>query len=420
MGRKKQKTPAVQKKNSIAELKPKHRFAMPLEDVKNENKAKKTSKNIAKYDIEDIAEVTEEVMKKYPFEQKTNGYKRNIDMIKKDFPKLTKEEFIANETMIMNYYDANLDYEVLQKLKKTKTPKEEIKDVDINITRRPGRDGENDMDVRLKRREIKKRNRERWCMQNPVECEKQRKEKAIKWAKQEAVKIKSRCGNSKNHYPIIYLKIPAKLLKIQQVICVLDRLWSGFLYTSRKYFTVWHSYDEVDEEGLEGGDNEIDATRHMYFQALLCNYYGGSMEARLDFAKRVGDLWEECGNNKPDSMEMDYHNNRVGREVVYKANAHYEWVEVSYWFFSVWERQLAHLDEGYLLREAGRLANDKRIIINVSEKVETEEVIIDGVKQEDHLLYKRTYKSNLRCTRSHWIRNNTWKYEYKNKPVKLR
>ena len=341
-------------------------------------------------------------------------------MIKRDFPKLTKEEFIANETMIMNYYDANLDYEVLQKLKKTKTPKEEIKDVDINITRRPGRDGENDMDVRLKRREIKKRNRERWCMQNPVECEKQRKEKAIKWAKQEAVKIKSRCGNSKNHYPIIYLKIPAKLLKIQQVICVLDRLWSGFLYTSRKYFTVWHSYDEVDEEGLEGGDNEIDAVRHMYWQALLCNNYGGSLDARLDFAKRVGDLYEECGDNNTDSMEMDYHNNRVGREVLYKENArtYKEWCCFG---FSWWVSYIGvhHMDSGDLLRKARDLAKEA---ISVDEKIDnSKDEQGEGVVElyPDYPNYNGFYHAAKVCNRTYWIRANGWKWKYISKPIIL-
>uniref|UniRef100_A0A2B4S1K0 Cytochrome c oxidase subunit 2 n=1 Tax=Stylophora pistillata TaxID=50429 RepID=A0A2B4S1K0_STYPI len=120
--------------------------------------------------------------------------------------------------------------------------------------------------------------------------------------------------------------------------CVADRIIEGLFSISRRYFTLWTSYREIPSNLKNPGDDKGDATRHMYFQTLLCNNYGGSMQARLDFAKEAGDLYEECGSNNSDSTLMDYHNNAVGRDI-YRRLARYEWQEVSYYFFWYYERR---------------------------------------------------------------------------------
>jgi hypothetical protein len=40
-----------------------------------------------------------------------------------------------------------------------------------------------------------------------------------------------------------------------------------------------------------------------------------SKKPRLDFAKDVADMNENCGGNNQDSAEMDYHNNAIGRKI---------------------------------------------------------------------------------------------------------
>lgn len=169
---------------------------------------------------------------------------------------------------------------------------------------------------------------------------------------------------------------------------------------------------------MEGGDNKIDAIRHMYWQALLCNNYGGSLEARLDFAKRVGDLYEEYGDNNSDSMAMDYHNNRVGRQVVYRENArtYKEWCCFGYeWWVSY--IGVHHIDSAVLLQRAKDLAKkENKIRINVEEQIK-EKSEIEGVKLYPDYLNNSFYHAEKVCNRTYWIENNAWKYI--NKPIIL-
>ncbi len=71
-----------------------------------------------------------------------------------------------------------------------------------------------------------------------------------------------------------------------------------------------------DDEGGSANTRE-DAYRHLLFNALLANYYPSvsSKVSAVNFAKAVGDAYEECGSNPVDSKEMDYHNNAIGREI---------------------------------------------------------------------------------------------------------
>ena len=60
-----------------------------------------------------------------------------------------------------------------------------------------------------------------------------------------------------------------------------------------------------------------DAFTHTLWNGLLANHYYtmSSKKPRLDFAKDVADMNENCGGNNQDSTEMDYHNNAIGRKI---------------------------------------------------------------------------------------------------------
>ncbi|WP_051477625.1 DUF6973 domain-containing protein [Aquimarina pacifica] len=82
--------------------------------------------------------------------------------------------------------------------------------------------------------------------------------------------------------------------------------------------TAQSSSKEMFSEAEGGSSNtREDAYRHMLFNALLANYYPSvsSKVSSVNFAKAVGDSYEECGTNPLDSKEMDYHNNKIGRDV---------------------------------------------------------------------------------------------------------
>ncbi|WP_075343021.1 DUF6973 domain-containing protein [Tenacibaculum agarivorans] len=72
-------------------------------------------------------------------------------------------------------------------------------------------------------------------------------------------------------------------------------------------------------------DTKQDAYRHILWSSLLCRYYYtiSSKAPKLRFAKAIGDVNEECGNNNADAREMDYHNNAIGRKI-YDQNAPYK------------------------------------------------------------------------------------------------
>lgn len=76
--------------------------------------------------------------------------------------------------------------------------------------------------------------------------------------------------------------------------------------------------------GLLGGDTKQDAYRHILWNALLCHNYRtvSSKSPKLRFAKAITDAHEECGQNKEDTHQMDYHNNAIGRKL-YNDNTPY-------------------------------------------------------------------------------------------------
>lgn len=55
----------------------------------------------------------------------------------------------------------------------------------------------------------------------------------------------------------------------------------------------------------------------MVFSAFLAQWYFtvSSKSKRLDFAKVVATNHEYCNPNEPDSREMDFHNNSIGRKI---------------------------------------------------------------------------------------------------------
>ncbi|GGF64181.1 DUF6973 domain-containing protein [Wenyingzhuangia marina] len=69
---------------------------------------------------------------------------------------------------------------------------------------------------------------------------------------------------------------------------------------------------------LPGANDRRDAFRHLMWNVLLAKYYitmSTARSTRTDFAKRVADAYEECGDNDLDSEAMDLHNNTIGRGI---------------------------------------------------------------------------------------------------------
>ena len=319
---------------------------MPLEEVENEKKAKETAKNILKYHLKDIAEVTEETFKKFPNPSEDKDFKLDYKMIMRDFPNLTKEEIKENDSLIARYYAVNLDYEVLQVLKKTKKPKEEIKDVEVNINDllRPPAEvqdeylasgGNKDAQERLKRRELKrilerkaaeaairalqvKREKEasEYCSksQNIAECERLRRNIANCSIKRD--------GNDSNKYHTFSQMNFTSIHSIASGLGVSQAVVSYAIFTAA-------AYADSEEYGY------LDAVRHMYWQGLLCKFYYpiflfNSKSFRMHFAKKVGEWYEVLGNNYVDDSEMDLHNNAVGRKIWEQLSWYDDWI-----FFSV-------------------------------------------------------------------------------------
>lgn len=76
--------------------------------------------------------------------------------------------------------------------------------------------------------------------------------------------------------------------------------------------------NENFSSSMSRSNTRKDAMRHIMWNILLSKYYvtlTASRKKRTDFAERVANAHEECGNNLPDSKQMDYHNNAIGREI---------------------------------------------------------------------------------------------------------
>ena len=204
-------------------------------------------------------------------------------MIKGDFPNMTEKDIIKNESTIEKYYDINLDYEVLQLLKKTKTP---ITKKEKRLTPRVGLDEDDDPVV------VPSGSGGSGSSYDP--------------------NCKTKMGGYDNTF-LKYSCVATKLASYGQSIIPLVSIYNY----SRAVYSLIVSAREAKKQFGGGYDNEIDAKRHIYFSALLArNYYTVSSKVpRLQFSKAVGDANEECGANNTDAAQMDYHNNAIGRKL---------------------------------------------------------------------------------------------------------
>ncbi len=89
------------------------------------------------------------------------------------------------------------------------------------------------------------------------------------------------------------------------------------LYSLIKSSNLAKTYSNSAYPYLEDSNTKKDAYRHVIWNALLAKYYLtlSSKKQRIEFAKSVTDANETCSNNNLDSMEMDYHNNAIGRKL---------------------------------------------------------------------------------------------------------
>lgn len=93
-------------------------------------------------------------------------------------------------------------------------------------------------------------------------------------------------------------------------------------------------YQNINGSGtnLSSSDTKRDAFRHVLWSSLLARYYWTvtSKSKRLQFAEAVGNANEECGENNDDGMYMDFHNNKIGREL-FNQNSSYKTKKVLWW-----------------------------------------------------------------------------------------
>ena len=81
--------------------------------------------------------------------------------------------------------------------------------------------------------------------------------------------------------------------------------------------TIKHFFTSANGVKIEGGNSANNTYKHMVFSAFLAQWYFtvSSKSKRLDFAKVVATSHEYCNPNEPDSREMDFHNNAIGRKI---------------------------------------------------------------------------------------------------------
>ena len=83
--------------------------------------------------------------------------------------------------------------------------------------------------------------------------------------------------------------------------------------------------DYFKNSDLDGVNDRRDAFRHLIWNAYLAKNYVGILPIKAiktTYARTVTDLYEWTGTNEPDSKEMDYHNNAIGRKI-YKDNTRF-------------------------------------------------------------------------------------------------
>ena len=341
--------------------------------------------------------MVEEVFKRYPYATEEKNFKRDFAMIQRDFPKLTQKELKVNDSLIMRYYDVNLDYEVLQILKKTRKPikVEDPTDSDHLLRVVPPDDGPNNRrdpswDKRRKKREAERR-RQR------LEAERRRRE-----AKE---REKTNCVKRMTGYQD----------ENTQIDCVKNKLWdtSGWAPYLKGCYAAYKMHARLKGVGYTlslGKLGLVDALRHMWMQGLLCKYYhvGNSKTRRMNFAESVGIFWEECGVNNADASEMDLHNNKIGRDI-FNRLTRTQWQQVSFWGLFWYYEPVIHPPADWRMRqEAEKLLNKKGNVLYVAEEITEDEY------KGKYPNYKKL--SDKICYHKHWI-----KYEAdKNKPVVLK
>uniref|UniRef100_A0A2B4RA10 DUF6973 domain-containing protein n=1 Tax=Stylophora pistillata TaxID=50429 RepID=A0A2B4RA10_STYPI len=296
---------SVQDKNTVQKtgkeltfkgFKVNHRYKTPDVYIDDDKKGKEPLMSVyggdvslADFSMKDIAEATEKVFKNYPFPSKAKNYKTDFAMIKKDFPGLDEKDIIKNEKLIEQYYDINLDYEVLQLLKKTKTPI--TKKAKIKTSRYSSKNTKPLMSV----------------FRTTVDCK----------------NCKVKMTGYEKSYDSFEKCIGLKLMS--QGYWITSHK-ADKVFWSRATYSLVESKEEAYKYFENGQDDKTDAKRHIYWSALLAiNYYTISSKLpRLKFAEKIGNANEECGGNYVDAAEMDYHNNAIGRKL-FDDNGKYNW-----------------------------------------------------------------------------------------------
>ena len=104
------------------------------------------------------------------------------------------------------------------------------------------------------------------------------------------------------------------------------------------------AYEYADEfyPDMGGWQTKKDAFRHAIWNVLIAKYYGGkkkSIHKGVNMARRISNLHEECNAERDDAedwdMEMDYHNNRVGRDY-FESVAKIKTKRRRFWFKKKW------------------------------------------------------------------------------------
>ena len=266
--------------------------------------------SLTDFSMEDIAEVAKKVFKNYPYPSESNNYNVNFKMIKRDFPNLNERDIMRNEASVERYYDVNLDYEVLQILKKTKKPKkkrDEILRNDIgekessDISSGGGGGGKSSSSG---------------SSGSSGSVSSGSGGGGGSSSSSSVSSYDPNCTTQMSGYATDILKYACVAAKISIYGYSWNPLKTRYNY-SRAAYSLVCSRREAEGEFGTSEDNTKDAKRHIYLSALLAlNYFTISSKLdRLNFAKVVGDANEECGANKTDAAQMDYHNNAIGRDL---------------------------------------------------------------------------------------------------------
>ena len=228
-----------------------------------------------------IAEAEEQV-KNYPFgDNKTEEEK--WAMIQNDFPTLTEEQISDNMDLIDEYYSQNLDYETIAELANKSSSEQKLQKSSFGLA--------NKSNSNLGRA---------WCMirtfQNPAH--------------------------------LIAPIISGGWIRTGEFSYI--RSLISIYYASKRA----EEYSTSEYSNLSSTDTKRDAFRHVLWSSLLARYYWtvSSKHKRLRFAEAVGNANETCGENEIDGMNMDYHNNRIGREL-FNQNTSYKTKKV--WFVRI-------------------------------------------------------------------------------------